>query len=236
MEETTTTAVAENLARIKDQIAEAAKKAGRAPEEVRLVAVSKTKPVEMIREAFEAGQRIFGENRVQELKAKYEEFPEPEWHLVGNLQRNKVKYIVEWVDLIHSLDSERLMRELNKRAKNAGRRYVDCLLQVNISQEEQKHGTGTREVVQLLDALPNYPNVRVQGLMGIAEFTQDQDVVRWQFSWLRETLFKLQEQFGTTEQLELKELSMGMSGDFPLAIEEGATLVRVGSSIFGARN
>lgn len=224
--------IEENLKAIKEEIDKVAREAGRTPGSVKLIAVSKTKPMELIREAFEAGQLDFGENRVQELRDKEPELPEAQWHLIGSLQRNKVKYIAPFVHLIHSVDSEKLLREINKEATKNERR-IDCLLQMNISEEENKHGLKEGEVATIIENIQKYPNVRIRGLMGMAEFTDDDEVVRGQFRRLRlaRDKFRVHE----NDQVSMDELSMGMSGDFPIAIEEGATLLRIGSAIFGSR-
>ncbi len=224
--------IVDNLSRIKDQIKEAILKAGRKGDEVKLIAVSKTKPMELIHQAFEAGQVDFGENRVQEMKDKEPELPEAHWHLIGSLQRNKVKYIAPWIHLIHSVDSYRLLKEINKQGVKV-ERVIDCLLQMNISDEENKHGLQESEVKEILEGIEALPHVRIKGLMGMAEFTDDETVIRSEFQRLR----KARERFKglTHERIQLEELSMGMSGDFEIAIQEGSTMVRIGSSIFGPR-
>lgn len=224
--------ISEQLAELKEEIAAAAKAAGRAPAAVRLIAVSKTKPIDLIEEAVAAGQRDFGENRVQELVTKQAALPDLQWHMIGSLQRNKVKYIAPFVHLIHSIDSERLLREVDKQGEKHNRR-IDCLLQINISDEPQKGGFEEAEASSLLQRIAEFPHVRILGLMGMAEFTADMDVVRVQFARLR----RCSEAFRAYEgaQVLMQELSMGMSGDFPVAIAEGATMVRVGSRIFGYR-
>jgi len=222
-----------NFARINEQIAEAAQLAGRQAEEVKLVAVSKTKPVELIQQAYAAGHQVFGENKVQEMQAKHEAFPEAQYHLVGHLQRNKVKFIVPFVALIHSLDSVRLLQEIEKRAA-ALPRTVHCLVQVNVSEEAQKDGASEQEAEAILQAATHCAHVQLDGLMAIAELTDDTEKLRRQFRHLRQ----LRDKWATTYNgptIALKELSMGMSNDFPVAIEEGATYVRVGSSLFGNR-
>jgi len=223
----------QNLQAIQDRIAEAAKKANRSPEEITLIAVSKTKPMNMIQVVFEAGQLDFGENKVQELREKHPQLPQAQWHLIGHLQRNKVKYIAPFVHLIHSVDSERLLEEINKQAAK-NNRTIDCLLQLNISDEFNKSGLDEVAAENLLGNINQYPNVAIKGLMGMAEFTDDMQIVRSQFK----RLAKAFQAFKAIEhpRIQMKELSMGMSGDFELAIEEGATMVRIGSSIFGYRN
>ena len=221
-----------NLNAIRQDIAQLASAAGRSPDSVALVAVSKTNPVEAIREAVAAGQTHFGENRVQEMVEKWEALPDVHWHMIGVLQRNKVKYIAPFVHLIHSVDSLRLLREVDKQARKADRR-IDILLQINISDEEQKGGFEEPEARACLEQIADYPHVRVLGLMGMAEFTDDMSVVRAEF----QRLARAAKAFKALEgpQVEMRELSMGMSGDYPVAIAEGATLVRVGSAVFGDR-
>lgn len=203
----------------------------------RLCAVSKTKPVEDIREAYEAGQRIFGENKAQEMASKHEELPQDiQWHMIGHLQRNKVKYIAPFVSLIHSVDSERLLREINKQGAKA-ERVIPCLLQVHIAEEETKYGLDRDEVLALLkpDVLAELPNVEITGLMGMATNTDDESRIRKEFKTLKGLFDEIKENH-SSEQVTMKELSMGMSGDYELAMQEGSTLVRIGSAIFGARN
>lgn len=224
--------IAESLQEIKHQISQAALKAGRNPGEVKLIAVSKTKPMELIHEAYAAGQLDFGENRPQELSEKQPQLPAAHWHMIGHLQRNKVKYLAPFVHLIHSVDSERLLAEVDKQAAKCGR-IIDCLLQLNISEEDAKSGLQEKSTQILLEKIESYPHVRIKGLMGMAEFTDDEAVIRNQFRRLR--LAKEQLAAVSHPRIELRELSMGMSGDFEIAIEEGATMVRIGSAIFGGR-
>ncbi|MEM9987275.1 MAG: YggS family pyridoxal phosphate-dependent enzyme [Bacteroidota bacterium] len=228
----TTVQVADNLKFIQDRIQAAAERVGRSPEEITLIAVSKTKPMELIVQAFEAGQVDFGENKVQEMTQKQPELPQGHWHAIGGLQRNKVKYLAPYVHLIHSLDNQKLMAEINKRAAQQ-ERVIDCLIQINISDEDQKGGATRATAEQLITHLEEYPHVSIKGLMGMAEFTDDTQVIRQQFTRLRQ----MGEALATHShpRFEMKELSMGMSGDFEIAIEEGSTMVRVGSAIFGAR-
>jgi pyridoxal phosphate enzyme (YggS family) len=198
------------------------------PEEVTLVAVSKTKPIEKLQEAYESGQRIFGENKVQEMVEKHAALPKDiQWHLIGHLQRNKVKYIAPFVHLIHGIDRFETLEEINKQAlKN--NRVIDCLLQVKIATEESKFGMSFFQIKKILDSkeLEALQNIQVVGLMGMASFTQNKEQIKQEFKSLK-TFF---------DNTSLKILSMGMSGDYPLAIENGSTMVRVGSAIFGARN
>ena len=206
------------------------------PAECKLVAVSKTQPIEKIQEAYQAGQRIFGENKVQELVPKYEALPKDiEWHMIGHLQSNKVKYIAPFVHLIHAVDSLKLLEEINKQATKE-QRVISCLLQVHIAEEETKFGFSEEEVMELLtsNALISLTHIRIAGLMGMATFTEDQKQVRKEFRSLK-TLFEKLGSQRLSPQVEMKELSMGMSGDYAIAIEEGSTMIRVGSAIFGER-
>jgi pyridoxal phosphate enzyme (YggS family) len=206
------------------------------PIDVRLIAVSKTKPIEALQEAYDFGQRIFGENQVQELVQKAEALPKDiEWHLVGHLQSNKVKYIAPFISLIHSVDSLKLLEEINKQAlKN--NRVIDCLLQIYIADEDTKYGLDFAEAIELLrsEAYLSLKNIRIVGLMGIATYTDNQKKIAEEFYELR-TFFKgLKESF-FKESAYFKELSMGMSADYTLAIEQGSTMIRLGSTIFGER-
>jgi pyridoxal phosphate enzyme (YggS family) len=203
----------------------------------RLIAVSKTKPIELIMEAYEAGQRIFGENKVQELVGKYEALPKDiAWHMIGHLQRNKVKYIAPFVQLIHSVDSLKLLKEINKEGMKNDR-VINCLLQVYIADEATKFGLSKEEVVDLINSevFSTLGNIKIVGLMGMATNTDNKDQIRSEFNTLKNT-FEALKDLRTMDQIEWSEISMGMSGDYALAIEEGSTLVRVGSAIFGARN
>ena len=207
------------------------------PEHVTLVAVSKTHPPEAIQTAYDAGQRIFGENKVQELVAKYEVLPRDiEWHLIGHLQTNKVKYIADFVNFIHAVDSEKLLDEINKRAAKAGR-MIDVLLQVHIAEEDSKFGFDDAELTAFVSGtgIAEYRNVRIRGLMGMATFTDDREQVRREFKHLKRLFDQLKTSVFVTAS-HFDTLSMGMSGDFELAIEEGSTMVRIGSTLFGARN
>lgn len=203
------------------------------PEGIRLLAVSKFHPVEALREAYDAGQRAFGESRPQELKLKAEVMPRDiEWHMIGHLQTNKVKYIVPFVTLIESLDSERLAQEINRQAERCGR-VIDCLLEIHITDEESKSGWAYDELMSFVSGggFQAYPNIRVRGVMGMATFTDDEAVVRRDFKRLAECKAELLEYFGE----EFDTLSMGMSDDYRIALEYGTTEVRIGSTIFGAR-
>ena len=218
--------IKENLKSIKSSI----------PEHVTLVAVSKTKPVSDLMEAYNAGQRIFGENKIQEMAEKYEEMPKDiEWHMIGHVQRNKVKYMAEFVRLIHGVDSFKLLKEINKQAKKHNR-IIDCLLQIKIASEDSKFGMSfenTSEITQSEKTL-ELENIRITGVMGMATFTDDESQVKNEFNRLKFTFDALKAL--QTKNCKLQIISMGMSGDFPLAIECGSNMIRVGSSIFGSRN
>jgi PLP dependent protein len=206
------------------------------PSGCRLIAVTKTQPLEKIREAYDAGHRIFGENKVQELVGKYEALPKDiEWHLIGHLQTNKVKYIAPFVSLIHSVDSLKLLEEINKQGKKSGR-VIRCLFQMHIATEETKFGLSEDELMQMLStpSLRSLDNVRIVGLMGMATFTENTDVVRSEFKKIR-MLFEKLRAMQLPPQVEMKELSIGMSGDYKIAAEEGSTMVRIGTAIFGIR-
>ena len=217
----------ENLATIKKSI----------PSHVTLVAVSKTKPNELIKEAYSSGHRIFGENKAQELKNKAEVLPKDiEWHFIGHLQRNKVKYIAPYASLIHSIDSIKLLTEVNKEA-HKNNRIIDCLLQFHIAMEETKFGLSLEEVQQLLTSneFLCLKNIKIVGVMGMASFINNEEQVRNEFIRLKHIFTQLNN--GFFKQTEtFKTISMGMSGDYKIAIEEGSTMIRVGSSIFGIRN
>ena len=206
------------------------------PEGVTLVAVSKTKPVSDLQEAYDAGQRVFGENYPQEMRDKHEVLPtDIQWHFIGHLQTNKIKYIIPFVTLIHSIDTANLLEAVNKEAKKHNR-VVDCLLQFHIALEETKFGLDLDEARQLLDseAFKQMGNVRICGVMGMGTFTNDMEEVRKEFKHLKSIFDTLKKDY-FADQPQFKEISMGMSEDYPIAIEEGATLIRVGSKIFGAR-
>lgn len=203
---------------------------------VTLIAVSKTKPIEDIQQLYDAGQRDFGENYVQELCNKQVALPaDIRWHFIGHLQSNKVKYIAPFVHLIHGVDSESLLKEIDKQARK-NNRIIDCLLQMHIAQEETKFGLNTSELTELLTKLPNYPNARVMGLMGMASFTSEADRVRAEFQSLSQTLQTCLRQAGSQTSQTLQTLSMGMSNDYSIAVEEGSNMVRIGSLLFGARS
>ncbi|MGB1317103.1 MAG: YggS family pyridoxal phosphate-dependent enzyme [Flavobacteriales bacterium] len=218
--------ISNNLKEVKAQL----------PGNVSLVAVSKTKPNSAIEAAYSVGQRVFGENRIQELVAKSEELPKDiEWHMIGHLQSNKVKYIAPFISLIHAVDKPKLLAEINKEAlKN--NRVIKVLLQFHIAEEDSKFGMNLPEAEQLLESeqFQSFQNIEVAGVMGMATFTSDQKQVRNEFKTLKSIFDKLKNGF-FQNQPSFKEISMGMSGDYKLAIEEGSTMVRVGSSIFGKR-
>ena len=203
------------------------------PKEVTLVAVSKTKPISELMEAYEVGQRIFGENKIQEMVEKYEKMPKDiQWHMIGHVQRNKVKYMAEFVSLIHGVDSFKLLKEINKQAKKYNR-TIDFLLQIKIAEEDSKFGMSVDTANHLLKSkeFSELKNVNIVGLMGMATFTDDMNQVEKEFKFLKSTFDNLR-----TSNSQLKIVSMGMSGDYQLAIECGSNMVRIGSSIFGARN
>jgi PLP dependent protein len=206
------------------------------PRHCRLIAVSKTQPIEKLQEAYEAGQRIFGENKVQELEKKQQALPKDiEWHMIGHLQTNKVKYIAPFVSLIHSVDSIKLLEEINKQGKKIDRK-IPCLLQIHIANEETKFGFSKEEVLDLIKSYPDsFTHVQLTGLMGMATFTTDQNQIRTEFKGLK-LFFEKLKQVALPKGVEMKELSMGMSTDFKIAVEEGSTLVRIGTAIFGERN
>ena len=202
-----------------------------------LVAVSKTKPVSAILEAYEAGLKDFGENKAQELTEKFEQLPKDiHWHMIGHLQRNKVKYIAPFVHLIHSVDSVRLLAEIDKQGKKVGR-VIPCLLQVHIAQEENKFGFSGEELIALLEseAFVGMTHVQVQGLMGMATNTNNDEQIRNEFQYLRELFEQIKATY-SFPNAKMDTLSMGMSSDYLIALEEGSTMVRVGSALFGARN
>lgn len=207
------------------------------PTTTRLIAVSKTKPAEDIQEAYNAGQRVFGENKALEMRDKHEALPKDiEWHFIGHLQTNKIKYIIPYVSLIHSIDSLNLLKEVNKEAAKKERR-VDCLLQFHIAQEDTKFGLSYDEAIQLLSSeeYKQMENIRIVGVMGMATFTDNSDQVSAEFGSLRTIFDRLKKEYFSSVE-SFCELSMGMSDDYPLAIEQGSTLIRVGSAIFGKRN
>ncbi|WP_420318278.1 YggS family pyridoxal phosphate-dependent enzyme [Ekhidna sp.] len=206
------------------------------PKNCTLVAVSKTKPASDVLEAYNAGHLDFGENKVQELTQKAEELPKDiRWHMIGHLQRNKVKYIVDFVHLIHGVDSFKLLKEINKRAKQVDR-VIDCLLQMHIAEEDTKFGLDKAELDEILNSqeLKEMTNIRIVGLMGMATFTEDSEQVKREFQSLKKLFDEIKNSDHINVQMDT--LSMGMSGDYQLAIEEGSNMVRIGSAIFGSRN
>lgn len=219
--------IKDNLAQIRSTIADG----------VRLIAVSKTKPVEDLQEAYEAGQRLFGENKALEMRDKHEVLPKDiEWHFIGHLQTNKIKYIAGYVSLIHSIDSLNLLQAVDKEAAKHDR-VIDCLLQFHIATEETKFGLDMAEAQALLESaeFAEMKHVRIVGVMGMATNTDNRDLIRQEFHTLRSYRDQLAEKYFQGHP-EFHEISMGMSGDYEIAMEEGSTLVRVGSAIFGARN
>lgn len=217
--------IKDNLLQIKSQL----------PENVTLVAVSKTKPVSDLMEAYNAGQRIFGENKIQEMTKKWEQMPKDiQWHMIGHVQTNKVKYMAEYVSLIHGVDSLKLLQEINKQAAKHNR-VIDCLLQMYIAEEETKFGLDEKELEDILHFVQNdkLQNIKVVGLMGMATFTDNQTQIKKEFLNLKSTFDKINSLSIVNYQLSI--ISMGMSGDYNLAIECGSTMVRIGSSIFGNR-
>lgn len=217
--------IAENLSQIISSL----------PSHVTLVAVSKTKPVADLMEAYHAGQRIFGENKIQEMTEKWEQMPKDiQWHMIGHVQSNKVKYMIPYVSLIHGVDSLKLLKEINRLAAK-WKRTVDCLLQIHIAEEDTKFGLDEKEIHEILNSeeLKTFENIRIVGLMGMATFTENQEQIKREFLHLK-SIFDQYNQLNTAN-CRLNILSMGMSGDYQLAIECGSTMVRIGSSIFGSR-
>ncbi|WP_396193943.1 YggS family pyridoxal phosphate-dependent enzyme [Flavobacterium sp.] len=217
--------IAQNLLNIKASL----------PSHVTLVAVSKTKPVGDLMEAYNAGQRIFGENKIQEMTEKWQQMPKDiEWHMIGHVQSNKVKYMVPYVKLIHGVDSLKLLKEINRQAVR-WRKNINCLLQIHIAEEETKFGLNDEELNALLNSeeLKEMQNIKIVGLMGMATFTDNVQQIEKEFKYLKSLFDKYQQP--TTNNQQLTTLSMGMSGDYQLAIDCGSTMVRIGSSIFGSR-
>ena len=206
------------------------------PEKVKIVAVSKTKSEDIILEAYKAGHKIFGENKVQELVRKYENLPKDiEWHMVGHLQTNKVKYIAGFISLIHSVDSIKLLNTINKEASKCNR-IIDCLLQLRLTKEETKYGLTYEEIRNILSSMEfkEIKNVRIAGLMGMATFTSDEAIISSGFNYLTKCFYQLKQSFYDDSDY-FKELSMGMSNDYHLAVKAGTTIIRIGSILFGAR-
>lgn len=226
--------VAENLVQVQKNIEESCKKVNRDPGEVTLIAVSKTKPVEMLQEAYAAGARVFGENKVQEIVDKYDQMPsDVQWHMIGHLQRNKVKYLIGKVVLIHSVDSLRLAEQIEHEAAKADI-VMPVLIEVNVAEEESKFGTTSEAAMQLVEAVSKLPHIKIRGLMTIAPFTDNPEDNRIYFRKLKQLSVDIKSK--NIDNVDMDELSMGMTGDYEVAIEEGATMVRVGTAIFGARN
>lgn len=223
----------ENLNIVEQNIVEACKRAGRAREDVTLIAVSKTKPVSMLEEIYDAGIRNFGENKVQELCGKMDELPaDIKWHMIGHLQRNKVKYIVDHVSLIHSVDTYRLAEEINIQAKKKNI-IVPILVEVNIADEESKFGTSLEDAILLVEDISKLENIRIKGLMTIAPYVVNPEENRLYFRKIKQLSVDITNK--NIDNVSMKILSMGMTGDYTVAIEEGATMVRVGTGIFGER-
>ena len=218
--------IEQNLKKIKSSL----------PKHVTLVAVSKTKPVSDLMEAYNAGQRIFGENKIQEMTEKHENLPKDiEWHMIGHVQRNKVKYMAPFVSLLHGVDNFKLLKEINKEAKKNDR-IIDCLFQIKIAEEDSKFGMSAREAIDIMQSktFSELKNISIAGVMGMATFTDNQDQIQKEFKQLKSTFEELK--VLQTENCKLQIVSMGMSGDYKLAIACGSTMIRVGSSIFGSRN
>lgn len=223
-----------NLVQVSENIKKICEKVGRNPEEVRLIAVSKTKPIEMLLEAYEYGCREFGENKVQELVDKYEQMPKDvKWHMIGHLQRNKVKYIVDKVVLIHSVDSLKLAEEISREALKK-QVEVSILIEINIAGEESKFGIKPDEAVDMVKAIALLPNIQIEGLMTIAPYVENPEENRQYFAQLKELSVDIS--LKNIDNVNMNVLSMGMTGDYSVAVEEGATCVRVGTGIFGERD
>ncbi len=215
--------ISENLKKINSEL----------PDDVTLVAVSKTKPISDLMEAYNAGQRVFGENKIQEMESKWQEMPKDiQWHMIGHVQRNKVKYMAPFVSLIHAVDSLKLLNEINKEAEK-NERTINCLLQIKIAEEESKFGMHEADAAKLLtsEEFKKFQNVKVVGLMGMATFTDNEEQISSEFQKLK----KIYDQF-RIQNSQFRALSMGMSGDYKIAIANGSNMVRVGSAIFGERN
>ncbi len=225
----------ENLNEINKRIDEAVKRAGRSREDVTLIAVSKTVEADIMNASIEVGVTDLGENRVQEIQRKYDDVKKGvKWHLIGHLQRNKVKYIIDKVDLIHSVDSFRLAKEISDRAEKANR-IMDILIQVDIAKEDSKFGVDENKVEELIKEILTLSNIKVKGLMFIAPFVYDPEEVRIYFKGMKDLFDRIKKNI-KDDKLDMEHLSMGMTNDFEVAIEEGATLLRVGTGIYGKRN
>ena len=224
----------ENLESVEKRIEQTCRRVGRKRDEVTLVAVSKTKPVSMLQEAYDLGVRVFGENKVQEIRDKYEALPRDiEWHMIGHLQTNKVKYIIDKVKLIHSVDSLRLAETIEKEAEKH-KCTADILLEVNVAEEESKFGLKTEEVIPVYEKILQYPHINVKGLMTIAPFVENPEKNRSVFADLHKLYVDIKRK--NIDNGTVSILSMGMTNDYEVAIEEGATMVRIGTGIFGARD
>ena len=220
--------LADKLNLVKKNIEEACDTAGRSPQEVTLIAVSKTKPVEMLKEAYDAGARVFGENKVQEIVNKYDQMPsDVQWHMIGHLQRNKVKYIIDKVTLIHAVDRYSLLKEIEKQAAKRDLE-MPVLIQVNIAKEESKHGFEVEEIDEVFNSLKDYPHVKVRGLMMMAPHIESSETERY-FKMTQELLQRLQKDY---PMYQLDQLSMGMSNDYHEALKHGSTMIRIGSALF----
>ncbi len=225
--------IRENIEHVRENIRAACEKSGRKAEDVTLIAVSKTKPVSMLQEAYECGCRYFGENKVQDLVEKWEQMPKDiRWHMIGHLQRNKVKYIVDKVHMIHSVDSLRLAEEISKEAGKKGV-TVSILIEINVAEEETKFGTTCEDAVQLVEEIAKLPHLVIKGLMTIAPYVENAEENKQYFEKLRQIYVDINHK--NIDNVYMAELSMGMTGDYETAIAEGATYVRVGTGIFGER-
>ncbi len=226
--------IKENLEEVEARITRACERSGRERSEVTLISVSKTKPVEMLQEAYDAGSRDFGENKPQEIREKYPQLPtDIRWHMIGHLQRNKIKYIIDKVCMIHSVDSIRLAEAIDEEAKKHGI-VMPVLIEVNVAEEESKFGVHLDEVESLVRQISELSNIQVQGLMTIAPFTENAEDNRIYFRKLRNLYVDIKDK--NIDNVNMCNLSMGMTGDYEVAVEEGATMVRVGTGIFGARS
>lgn len=226
--------IEQNLEEVRKNITDSAIKSGRNPDDITLIAVSKTKPVSMLLEAYDAGCRDFGENKVQEILEKYEQMPsDTRFHMIGHLQRNKVKYIIDKVVLIHSVDSLRLAEEISKEAVKR-QVEMDILIEVNVAGEETKFGASPKETLSLIREIAHLPSIHIKGLMTIAPYVENSEENRGYFTKLRQLAVDIKRQ--NIDNVKIEVLSMGMTGDYLVAVEEGATYVRVGTGIFGGRN
>lgn len=226
--------IQEQMKNVEEKICRACERSGRKREEVTLIAVSKTKPIEDLKEAYACGARFFGENKVQEITEKYPQMPaDVQWHMIGHLQRNKVKYIVDKVALIHSVDSLRLAQTIQTEAEKH-QVTVPILLEVNVAEEESKFGVSVAETLPLAQQISSLPNVHIEGLMTIAPYVDEPEENRWIFKKMKQLSIDIRQK--NIDNVDMYVLSMGMTGDYEVAIEEGATMVRVGTGIFGSRN